>query len=149
MWQCSTFHRLVILLVGLTLSRDMCSEKGPQSLGAAVSMILGDTARGVMRFVQVDPDTCVMEGTIDGLSPGAHGLFIHELGDVSRGCARFVSTVTLPLSIVLCSWLPIIWTDKMHFGWVEMSLDGYKIMSLSVICCSSGFQNIVKYISKL
>ena len=90
MWQCSTFHRLVILLVGLTLSRDMCSEKGPQSLGAAVSMILGDTARGVMRFVQVDPDTCVMEGTIDGLSPGAHGLFIHELGDVSRGCARFV-----------------------------------------------------------
>ncbi|KAK2182262.1 hypothetical protein NP493_359g06011 [Ridgeia piscesae] len=63
------------------------TEKGPQSLGAAVSMILGDTARGVMRFVQVDPDTCVMEGTIDGLSPGAHGLFIHELGDVSRGCA--------------------------------------------------------------
>jgi len=89
-WQCSIFHRLVILLVGLTLSCDMCSEKGPQSLGAAVSMILGDTARGVMRFVQVDPDTCVMEGTIDGLSPGAHGLFIHELGDVSRGCARFV-----------------------------------------------------------
>ena len=69
-------------------STDTFSDRGSQSLGAAVSMIFGDTARGVTRLIQVDPDTCVVEGTVDGLSPGTHGLFIHELGDVSRGCAR-------------------------------------------------------------
>ena len=31
--------------------------------------------------------SCVIEGTIDGLSPGEHGLAVHETGDVSRGCA--------------------------------------------------------------
>ena len=43
---------------------------------------------GVVRLVQVDPATCVVEGTIDGLMPGTHGLYVHELGDISSGCAR-------------------------------------------------------------
>merc|ERR1719168_218845 len=30
---------------------------------------------------------CVIEGTVDGLSPGHHGLAIHETGDTSQGCA--------------------------------------------------------------
>ena len=30
--------------------------------------------------------SCVVEGTIDGLSPGEHGLAVHEAGDVSQGC---------------------------------------------------------------
>ena len=39
---------------------------------------------------QVDPEECVIDGTIDGLSPGEHGLAIHECGDLSGGCDRFV-----------------------------------------------------------
>ena len=31
---------------------------------------------------------CVIDGTVDGLSPGLHGLNIHELGDLSQGCSR-------------------------------------------------------------
>ena len=31
--------------------------------------------------------SCVVEGTIDGLAPGEHGLALHEAGDVSQGCA--------------------------------------------------------------
>lgn len=42
--------------------------------------------QGVARFVQLDEETCVVEGTIDGLSPGLHGLHVHECGDISRGC---------------------------------------------------------------
>ena len=28
----------------------------------------------------------MIEGTVDGLSPGLHGLAIHETGDTSEGC---------------------------------------------------------------
>lgn len=34
----------------------------------------------------------MIDGTIDGLSPGLHGLNIHELGDLSLGCARLVKS---------------------------------------------------------
>ncbi len=62
-------------------------------LGAAVAALGGALGagvagvRGVVRFVQLDRDTCVVDGTIDGLSPGReHGLAIHASGDLSGGC---------------------------------------------------------------
>ena len=33
---------------------------------------------------QVDRERCLIEGVVDGLTPGFHGLAIHETGDVSR-----------------------------------------------------------------
>ena len=40
---------------------------------------------GVIRFVQVDSETCVIDGTLDGLSPGAeHGVAIHASGISGR-----------------------------------------------------------------
>ena len=63
------------------------------SLGAAVAMVGGEGdyyregVRGVVRLTQVDRERCVIEGVVDGLSPGQHGLAIHETGDTSRGCA--------------------------------------------------------------
>ncbi|XP_022091361.1 copper chaperone for superoxide dismutase-like [Acanthaster planci] len=58
-------------------------------LGAAVSVL--DTPHngpvmGVIRMVQLADNQCVIEGTVDGLTPGAHGLNIHEFGDISDGC---------------------------------------------------------------
>lgn len=29
---------------------------------------------------------CIVDGVVDGLSPGQHGMHVHECGDVSRGC---------------------------------------------------------------
>lgn len=55
-------------------------------LGAAVVEMRSGMVCGVTRFVQVSEDLCVIDGTIDGLSPGRHGLNIHELGDLSQGC---------------------------------------------------------------
>ncbi|ORZ20511.1 superoxide dismutase [Absidia repens] len=40
---------------------------------------------GLARFVQIDPDTCLIDLTVEGLTPGKHGVHIHECGDVSRG----------------------------------------------------------------
>jgi len=66
---------------------------GAGSLGAAVAMVgldgdyYSEGAKGVIRLTQVDRERCVIEGVVDGLTPGAHGLAIHETGDVSRGCA--------------------------------------------------------------
>uniref|UniRef100_A0A224XLJ0 Extracellular superoxide dismutase [Cu-Zn] n=1 Tax=Panstrongylus lignarius TaxID=156445 RepID=A0A224XLJ0_9HEMI len=60
---------------------------------SAVAMIGGHVGysssqiQGVVRFIQADDDVCVVDGTIDGLSPGLHGLHIHECGDISKGCA--------------------------------------------------------------
>merc|ERR1712025_753381 len=66
---------------------------GSGNMGAAVAMVgkegdyFSSGPKGVVRLTQVDSEQCVIEGTIDGLSPGQHGLAIHEAGDVSRGCA--------------------------------------------------------------
>uniref|UniRef100_A0A069DQU5 Extracellular superoxide dismutase [Cu-Zn] n=1 Tax=Panstrongylus megistus TaxID=65343 RepID=A0A069DQU5_9HEMI len=60
---------------------------------SAVAMIGGHVGysssqiQGVVRFIQANDDVCVVDGTIDGLSPGLHGLHIHECGDISKGCA--------------------------------------------------------------
>ncbi|XP_048590406.1 copper chaperone for superoxide dismutase [Nematostella vectensis] len=60
--------------------------KTAQHLGAAVAMIDCEKVQGLTRFVQVSGDNCIIDGTIDGLTPGNHGFHIHEFGDFSNGC---------------------------------------------------------------
>jgi len=65
------------------------------NLGAAVAMLGGSTGysksgiNGVVRFVQINKNECVVDGTIDGLTPGKHGIHVYECGDLSDGCERF------------------------------------------------------------
>ncbi|XP_015609326.1 copper chaperone for superoxide dismutase [Cephus cinctus] len=66
--------------------------KGYGTHASAVSMLggnsgfsVGDQIKGVVRFIQI-PECCIIDGTIDGLTPGAHGMHIHECGDISKGC---------------------------------------------------------------
>ncbi|KAG9069883.1 hypothetical protein KI688_009208 [Linnemannia hyalina] len=42
---------------------------------------------GLVRFLQVNTETCVVDVTVQGLTPGNHGIHIHELGDTSGGSA--------------------------------------------------------------
>merc|ERR1712173_352057 len=68
----------------------MGSGQGKMS-SAAVAMLGGligsGSVQGVVRFMQTDSETCVIDGTIDGLVPNSkHGLAIHECGDISEGC---------------------------------------------------------------
>lgn len=60
-----------------------------QNLGAGVAAIsIGSSGvKGLLRFVQVDPGTCFVEGAIDKL-PTSQPVFltVHETGDVSDGC---------------------------------------------------------------
>jgi copper chaperone for superoxide dismutase len=57
------------------------------SSGVAVLDTGNTNIQGVVRFVQVAPNSCVIDGTIDGLKPGnVHQLTIHECGDLSQGC---------------------------------------------------------------
>lgn len=59
------------------------------SLGAAVAALSGPGGvRGLVRFLQVSPQRCLVDGAIDGLQPGPHGLHVHEFGDLSRSCDR-------------------------------------------------------------
>lgn len=62
------------------------SSQGPSEIAAAVSHIVGENINGLVRFVQTSEDLCVVDGTIDGLSKGKHGIHINELGDLSNGC---------------------------------------------------------------
>ncbi|CAE1174758.1 CCS [Acanthosepion pharaonis] len=56
-------------------------------LGAAVAAIdTGNNVKGVIRMVQATPESCIIEGTIDGLTPGKNTVCIHQLGDISDGC---------------------------------------------------------------
>lgn len=53
--------------------------------GVAIIDIGNEGVQGVIRFMQTGPNTCVIDGTIDRLKPGKHGLAIHECGDTSSG----------------------------------------------------------------
>lgn len=60
---------------------------GQQDLGAAVAMMSGaGPVQGVVRFLQLSEERCLIDGTIDGLEPGAHGLHVHSLGDLTLDC---------------------------------------------------------------
>ena len=40
-------------------------------------------------LVQLSPDQCVVDGTLDGLLPGeSHLVQVHEYGDLSSGCGN-------------------------------------------------------------
>ena len=82
------------VVVGMGNSAAVPGRRRPENLGAAVAAVGGTmglgSVRGVIRFVQVDAETCVIDGTLDGLSPGAeHGLAIHASGDF-REDGRYV-----------------------------------------------------------
>ncbi|XP_035392548.1 copper chaperone for superoxide dismutase isoform X2 [Electrophorus electricus] len=61
---------------------------GPEpDLGAAVAMLSGaGRVQGVVRFLQLSQDCCLIDGAIDGLDPGLHGLHVHEYGDLTQDC---------------------------------------------------------------
>lgn len=56
---------------------------------SAVAIVRGDSDRikGVVRFSAVSDlaKGIVVDGVIDGLRPGSHGLHVHECGDISNG----------------------------------------------------------------
>lgn len=47
-----------------------------------------DKIKGVVRFSSISDSEngIVVDGVIDGLRPGQHGLHIHECGDITNGC---------------------------------------------------------------
>ncbi len=65
---------------------------GRGHLGAAVAAVGGPLGadglvQGVVRFVQLDEHSCLVDGVLDGLTPGGeHAIAIHERGDLSAGC---------------------------------------------------------------
>lgn len=60
---------------------------GTKKVESAVAELKGENGVfGVVRFHQTDKDLCIIDGTIDGLPFGEHGLHIHEFGDLSQGC---------------------------------------------------------------
>ncbi|XP_053575951.1 copper chaperone for superoxide dismutase isoform X2 [Bombina bombina] len=60
-----------------------------KNLGSAVAMMSGGECpvQGVVRFLQANEKKCIIDGTLDGLSPGLHGIHVHDFGDISDGCA--------------------------------------------------------------
>ena len=78
--------RAVVVGMGNSAAAASSGRRRPENLGAAVAAVGGTmglgSVKGVIRFVQVDAETCVIDGTLDGLSPGAeHGVAIHASGD--------------------------------------------------------------------
>ncbi|XP_068163801.1 copper chaperone for superoxide dismutase [Antennarius striatus] len=58
-----------------------------QDLGSAVAIMSGvGQVQGVVRLLQLSEERCLIDGTIDGLEPGAHGLHVHSLGDLTQDC---------------------------------------------------------------
>lgn len=66
--------------------RGQGSSKGTENIAAAVAHVTGHSVNGLVRFLQATEDCCIIDGTIDGLAEGKHGLHINEFGDLSQGC---------------------------------------------------------------
>ena len=58
-------------------------------MGGTIGCSIDNKIQGVVRFSQIDENKCVIDGTVDGLSPNStHGLAIHESGDLSNDCSN-------------------------------------------------------------
>ncbi|KAF7725039.1 hypothetical protein EC973_000446 [Apophysomyces ossiformis] len=55
------------------------------TFGDNPALPMPSNTNGLARFVQIDKETCLIDLTVQGLTPGKHGVHIHELGDISRG----------------------------------------------------------------
>lgn len=85
--------KIETLTDSLAVLRGIGSVNNSSDIDAAVAEINNDpnikTIKpiiGVIRFVQLDTNNCLLDGTIDGLSPGQHAINICEYGDLSNGC---------------------------------------------------------------
>ncbi|KAL3288911.1 hypothetical protein HHI36_003356 [Cryptolaemus montrouzieri] len=58
---------------------------GETSAGVAILEAGKPEIKGVVRFVQLQ-NSCIVDGTVDGLKPGKYQLTVHENGDISNGC---------------------------------------------------------------
>ena len=78
----------IAVLVGSGLGSQLSRTKNAAvaMLGRDGNFLESSGPKGVIRMTQLDADHCVIEGTVDGLTPGAHGLAVHETGDTSEGC---------------------------------------------------------------
>lgn len=56
-----------------------------QQAGVAILDTGVPSIKGVIRFIQINNDTCIVDGVVDGLQPGTHDLSVHECGDLSKG----------------------------------------------------------------
>ncbi|KAH7727061.1 cytoplasmic Cu/Zn-superoxide dismutase [Aphelenchoides avenae] len=65
----------------------MNEETNSQPL-SAVAILEGKGVKGTVWFHQPQEDYPVtVQGEIHGLKPGAHGMHVHQWGDVTEGCA--------------------------------------------------------------
>ena len=100
---------------------------------AAVSMMEGCSGvQGVTRMVQVDNDTCVVEGTVDGLSPGSYNLRVHMFGDLTRGCDRlmnltFCIATTILLFCFLSPVVSLLFSYRLLFMAMYIALAQFKV----------------------
>uniref|UniRef100_A0A0N5AME8 Superoxide dismutase [Cu-Zn] n=1 Tax=Syphacia muris TaxID=451379 RepID=A0A0N5AME8_9BILA len=52
----------------------------------AVATLRADKVKGNVFFTQKESAPTVIEGEIEGLTPGKHGFHIHQFGDLTDGC---------------------------------------------------------------
>lgn len=74
-------------IIESTGKRAILKGFGQSNFGSAVAELKNeDGVLGVIRFYQKEENLCIIDGTIDGLFSGEHGLHIHEFGDLSEDC---------------------------------------------------------------
>ena len=87
---CIPVHQLQ-MLVETTGKKSVITGIGSQPLSSAVAVIgypvgyAEGNLRGLVRFTQAG-DVCVVDGIVDGLEPGLHGMHVYTSGDLSGGC---------------------------------------------------------------
>ena len=73
----------------------------------------------------MDRERCVIEGVVDGLTPGAHGLAIHETGDVSRFYVFQIYVFCSQGHLYVCNFWDVTF-PTLHTGvalvWVDISI---------------------------
>lgn len=83
---------------GGSSQRGAASQESQLHHGAAVAIMKGTgSVKGLARMVQVTPEQCVIEGTVDGLSSAhQYTIALHEFGDLSEGCMSCGNVLSTP-----------------------------------------------------
>ncbi|KNC79581.1 hypothetical protein SARC_08029 [Sphaeroforma arctica JP610] len=148
-----------------------CSAPEGANLGTAVCMILGEKGtsedmgavkssataqdasaasepvgmvRGLVRFVQVSEDVCVVDGAASGLQTGTHGVRVNTYGDLTDGCSSTEPVYTDKVSGEAIGNLGDVEADThghTSFKFVARNLRVWDIIGRAVVIDSSSLKD--------
>lgn len=78
-----SFSKLFLFSILFISSKSLFAASSSDEYEAKLAPSVQSKAKGVVKFVSSDGNNIEIKGSITGLTPGEHGMHVHEVGDCS------------------------------------------------------------------